>query len=95
MDSQTSAAISASMLFHILGVLALATAIKSAIQEYQYSHSIEDDTREILFLSPIMITIFTVPILLIAGDEIVSVLTVMSIIDIIACLLGVKIGSSH
>ena len=95
MDSQASAVISASMLFHILGVLALATAIKSAIQEQQYSHSIEDDTREILFLSPIMITIFTVPIFLIAGDEITSVINAVLIIDLAICALGLKIGSSH
>lgn len=95
MSDKVHAAISACMIFQVFGMLALSTAIASAIKEYQYSHSIEDDTREILFLSPIMITIFTVPIFLIAGDEIVSVLTVMSIIDIIACLLGVKIGSSH
>lgn len=95
MDSQTSAVISACLLFRVLGVLALATAIKSAIQEYRKYRWIEDDTQEILFLSPIMITIFTLPIFLVSGNELVSVTIVMLIIDSIACMLGVKIGSSH
>ena len=95
MDSQTSAVISACLLFHVLGILAFATAIRSAILEYRRSGWIEKDTREILFLSPIMITIFTLPIFLVSGNEIVPVTIVMLIIDSIACTLGVKIGSSH
>lgn len=94
MDSQTSAAISACLLFHILGVLALATAIKSAIQDYQRSGWIEDDTKEILFLSPIMITIFTLPIFLLSGDDLVSVIILAIFIDSLACTLGFMIGSS-
>ena len=95
MDNQTSAAISACLLFHVLGVLALATASKSAIQDYQRSGWIEDDTQEILFLSPIIITIFTLALFLLAGEEIVSVIIVAVIIDSIACSLGCMIGSSH
>lgn len=93
MDSQNSAAISACLLFHISGVLALATAIKSAIQDYQRSGWIEDDTKEILFLSPIMITIFTLPIFLLSGDELVSVIILAIFIDSLACALGFMIGS--
>ena len=95
MSDKLHAAISACLLFHIFSMLALSTAVASAIKEYRYSRWIEDDTREILFLSPIMVTIFTTPIFLIAGDETVSVVTVMVILDVIVCTLGVKIISSR
>lgn len=95
MGDKIHSAISACMLFHIFSMLALSTAVASAITEYRKYQFIENDTREILFLSPIVLVIFTLPIFLLAGDEIVSVITVMLIIDLIACTLGVKIGSSY
>ena len=95
MGDKIHAAISACLLFHVIGTLALSTAIASAIDEYQRCRSLEDDTKEILFLSPIVIAIFTTPIFLIAGDETVSVVTVMVILDMIVCTLGVKIISSR
>ncbi len=95
MGDKIHAAISACLLFHVIGTLALSTAIASAIDEYRRCRSLEDDTKEILFLSPIVIAIFTTPIFLIAGDETVSVVTVMVILDVIVCTLGVKIISSR
>lgn len=95
MGDKIHAAISTCLLFHVFGMLALSTAIASAIDEYRQCRYLEDDTKEILFLSPIVIAIFTPPIFLLAGDEIVSVVTVMLIIDVIACTLGLKIGSSR
>ena len=95
MGDKIHAAISACLLFHVFGMLALSTAIASAIDEYRRCQFIEDDTREILVLSPIMLVLFTFPIFLLAGDEIVSVVTVMLIIDLIVCMLGVKIESSN
>ena len=95
MGDKTHAAISACLLFHAFGMLALSTAIASAIDEYRRCRYLEDDTKEILFLSPIVIAIFTLPIFLIAGDELVSVITLMVIIDLIVCTLGVKIVSSN
>lgn len=95
MGDKIHAAISACLLFHVIGTLALSTAIASAIDEYQRCRSLEDDTKEILFLSPIVIAIFTTPIFLIAGDKTVSVVTVMVILDVIVCTLGVKIISSR
>lgn len=95
MSDKIHAAISACLLFHLFGTLALSTAIASAIKEYRQRKFLEDDTKEILFLSPIVIAIFTTPIFLIAGDETVSVVTVMLIIDLAICALGLKIGSSH
>ena len=95
MGDKIHAAISACLLFHVIGTLALSTAIASAIDEYQRCRSLEDDTKEILFLSPIVIAIFTTPIFLIAGDETVSVVTVMLIIDAIICTLGWQLKPSH
>ena len=95
MGDKIHAAISACLLFHVFGMLALSTAIASAIDEYRRCRYLEDDTKEILFLSPIVIAIFTLPIFLIAGDELVSVITVMVMIDLIVCVLGVKIVSSN
>ena len=95
MSDKIHAAISACLLFHFFGTLALLTAIASAIDGYRRCRSLKDDTKEILFLSPIIITIFTLPIFLLAGDEITSVITVMLIIDLAICALGLKIGSSR
>lgn len=95
MSDKLHAAISACLLFHIFSMLALSTAVASAIKEYRRCLSLEDDTKEILFLSPIVIAIFTTPMFMIAGDETVSVVTVMVILDVIVCTLGVKIGSSN
>lgn len=95
MSDKIHTAISACLLFHLFGTLSLSTAIASAIKEYRQRKFLEDDTKEILFLSPIVIAIFTTPIFLIAGDETVSVVTVMLIIDLAICALGLKIGSSH
>ena len=95
MGDKIHVAISACILFHIIGTLALSTASASAIKEYRRHQFIEDDTREILFSSPIIITIFTLPIFLLAGDEIASVITMMMIIDVLVCSFGVKIGSSR
>ena len=95
MGDKIYAAISACLLFHVIGTLALSTAIASAIDEYRRCRSLEDDTKEILFLSPIMVTIFTLVLVLLADDEIVSVIIVTLIIDAIVCTLGVKIGSSN
>lgn len=95
MGDKIHAAISACLLFHLFGTLALSTAIASVIKEYRQRKFLEDDTKEILFLSPIVIAIFITPIFLIAGDETVSVVTVMLIIDLAICALGLKIGSSH
>ena len=94
MSDKIHAAISACLIFHFFGTLALSTAIASAIKDYRHQF-IEDDTREILFSSPIIITIFTLPIFLLAGDEITSVITAVLIIDLAICALGLKIGSSH
>ncbi len=95
MGDKIHAAISACLLFHVFSMLALSTAIASAIGEYRQCQFIEDDTREILVLSPIMLALFTFPVFLLAGDEIVSIVTVMLIIDLLVCTLGVKIRSSH
>lgn len=95
MGDKTHAAISACLLFHVFGMLALSTAIASAIEEYRQWKFIEDDTREVLLFSPIILVLFTFPIFLLAGDELVSVVTVMMIIDLAVCTLGVKIGSSR
>ena len=95
MGDKTHAAISACLLFHVFGMLALSTAIASAIDEYRRCRYLEDDTKEILFLSPIMLVFFTFPIFLLAGDELVSVITVMLIIDAIVCTLGWQLKSSH
>lgn len=95
MGDKIHSAISACMLFHIFSMLALSTAVASAIKEYRRYQFIEDDTREILVLSPIVLVIFTLPIFLLAGDEIVSVITMITIIDLLACMLGIKIGSSY
>ena len=95
MGDKIHAAISACLLFHVIGTLALSTAIASSIDEYRRCRSLEDDTKEILFLSPIMVTIFTLVLVLLAGDEIVSVIIVTLILDVIVCTLGVKIISSH
>ena len=95
MGDKIHAAISACLLFHFFGMLALSTAITSAINEYRQWQFIENDTVEVLLLSPIIITIFTVPIVLLAGDEIVSIATVTIIIDVLICVLGLKIGSSR
>ena len=59
MGDKIHAAISACLLFHVIGTLALSTAITSAIDEYRRCRSLKDDTKEILFLSPIVIAIFT------------------------------------
>ena len=95
MGDKIHAAISACLLFHVFGMLALSTAVASEIDEYRRCRCLEDDTKEILFLSPIMVTIFTLVLVLLAGDEIVSVIIVTLIIDAIVCTLGVKIGSSN
>lgn len=95
MGDKIHAAISACLLFHVISMLALSTAITSAISEYRQWHFLENDTVEVLLLSPIIIVIFTVPIVLLASDEIVSIATVMVILDVLVCTLGVKIGSSR
>lgn len=95
MGDKIHSAISACLLFHFFGTLVLSTAITSAINEYRQWHFLENDTVEVLLLSPIIIVIFTVSIVLLAGDKIVSIATVMLIIDVLVCTLGVKIGSSR
>ena len=95
MGDKIHAAISACLLFHVFSMLALSTAVASAIEEYRQWQFIEDDTREVLLFSPITLVLFTFPIFLLAGDEIVSVIAVMAIIDLFPCTLGVKIVSSN
>lgn len=83
------------LLFHVLGALTLTTAIRSAIQDYRQYGSIDKETVDILILSPTWTAFFTVPIFLIAGDELVSILTVMMMIDAIVCTLGWQLKPSH
>lgn len=83
------------LLFHVLGALTLTAAIRSAIQDYRQYGSIDKETVDILILSPTWTAFFTVPIFLIAGDELVSILIVMLIIDAIVCTLGWQLKSSH
>lgn len=87
--------VSICLLFHVLGALTLTTAIRSAIQDYRQFGSIDKETVDILILSPTWTAFFTVPIFLIAGDELVSILTVMMIIDAIVCTLGWQLKPSH
>lgn len=49
MSDKIHAAISACLIFHFFGTLALSTAIASAIKEYRQWKFLEDDTKEILF----------------------------------------------
>lgn len=88
-------AVSICLLFHVLGALTLTTGIRSAIQDYRQFGSIDKETVDILILSPTWTAFFTVPIFLIAGDELVSILTVMMIIDAIVCTLGWQLKPSH
>ena len=88
-------AVSICLLFHVLGALTLTTGIRSAIQDYRQFGSIDKETVDILILSPTWTAFFTVPIFLIAGDELVSILTVMMIIDAIVCTLGWQLEPSH
>ena len=83
------------LLFHVLGALTLTTAIRSAIQDYRQYSSIDKETVDVLILSPTWTAFFTVPIFLIAGDELVSILIVMLIIDAIICTLGWQLKPSH
>lgn len=79
--------VSICLLLHVLGALTLTIGIRSAIQDYRQFGSIDKETVDVLILSPTWTAFFTVPIFLIAGDELVSILTVM-IIDAIVCTLG-------
>lgn len=95
MGDKIHAAISACLLFHVIGTLALSTAIRSAIQDYRQYSSVDKETVDVLILSPTWTAFFTVPIFLIAGDELVSILIVMLIIDAIVCTLGWQLKPSH
>lgn len=95
MDSQTSAVISIFILFHVIAVLSLSIAVASAIKEYRRYRCIEEDDKKIFLSSPILMLLVTPFIVVAARDELMSIVIFMSVIDLIACTLGLKIGSSH
>lgn len=95
MGDKIHSLISICLLFHVLGALTLTTAIHSAIRDYRRYHFIEKETVDVLILSPTWTALFTAPIVLIAGDELVSIIVVMLIIDAIVCTLGWQLGSSR
>lgn len=95
MDSETSTLISIFILFHVIAVLSLSIAIASAIKEYRQYRCIEEDDKKIFVASPILMILVTPFIIVAARDELMSIVIFMSIVDLIACAIGLKIGSSR
>lgn len=95
MDSETSTLILIFMLFHAIAVLSLSIAIAVAIKDYRRYRCIEEDEKEIFIASPILMLLVTPFIVIAARDELMSIIIFMSIIDVLACILGLKIGSSR
>ena len=95
MDSETYAFISIFILFHAIAVLSLSIAIAVASKDYRRYRCIEEDEKEIFIASPILILLVTPFIVYAARDELMSIVIFMSIIDLIACAIGLKIGSSR
>lgn len=93
MTSETHAFISIFILFHAIAVLSLSIAVAS--KDYRRYRYIEEDEKEIFLASPILILLVTPFIVVAARDELMSIVIFMSIIDVMACTLGLKIGSSR
>ena len=94
MSQEVSNVVQICLLFHAFSILVLSTAIFAAIKDYRQSRFVDKETIEVMFSSLFLIAIFTTPIFLIAGSEIVSVLAVMTVIEVFICTLGYMIAFS-